>query len=82
MVKRKTFFVSRSVPMGRRVDEVGGQVREWIRSLDAPDRYNAHSLRSRGFERQKGMYLYHYEILEEGASPQDGRSRGRADTGP
>mgnify|MGYP006277312421 CR=1 FL=1 len=78
MVQRRTFTASRSTPVGRRVAEVGGQVREWIRSLDAPDRFNAHSLRSKGFERQRGMYLYHYELLEDKGSPQEGRSRGRA----
>ena len=54
---------------------MGGQIREWIRSLDAPDRHNASGLRSRGFEKHKGAYHYHYELLE-GAGP-DGQTRGK-----
>lgn len=74
MSKRKTFNVPSSLPISRRVNQVGGQVRDWIRSLDAPDRHNAHGLRSRGFEKQKSEYLYHYEILED-SGPDEGRHR-------
>lgn len=77
MTKRKTFTVPTSVPISRRVSEVGGQLRDWIRSLDAPDRHNAHGLRSRGVEKQRGAFLYHYEILEDSGPGDEIRPRNR-----
>lgn len=74
MSKRKTFTVPSSIPISRRVNQVGGQVRDWIRSLNAPDRHNAHGLRSRGFDKQRNEYLYHYEILED-SGPDEARHR-------
>jgi hypothetical protein len=77
MVKRKTFTVPGTIPISRRVSEVGGQIRDWIRSLDAPDRHNAHGLRSKGFDRKRGEYHYHYEILEDAGPEEDARTRNR-----
>lgn len=70
MSNRITISVSKTIPVGRRVNEVGSRVRDWIRNLDAPDRINAYGLRSRGFAKQKGEYLYYYEILE-GIGPEE-----------
>jgi hypothetical protein len=77
MVKRKTFIVPGTIPISRRVSEVGGQIRDWIRSLDAPDRHNAHGLRSKGWDRKRGEYHYHYEILENAGPEEDARTRNR-----
>lgn len=64
MGKRITIALSKTIPIGRRVNEAGSRVRDWIRSLEAPDRISAYGLRSRGFEKHKGEYLYFYEIQE------------------
>ena len=69
MNKRKTFTVPCSIPISRRVNEVGNGIRAWIRSLDPADRHHLHSLRSKGVERRKGQYHYHYELLD--AAPRE-----------
>ncbi len=71
MIMRKTFTVPGSTPISRRVNEVGNSIRAWIRSLDPADRPSLHSLRSKGFERRKGQYHYHYEILDAAPREQD-----------